>query len=480
MDVDVAAKFARDAYRGLRGGAPSPAAADAPAPADETAGGGGRAGAGGAAGRGAAWRWRLDLDVSAPNVLLQDPQGSLLTLRMGRLMVRDAPCEGGRSAAALHLEHVGAVLRRAGGEAQTVMEDAEVTARLEVGSGAGAGESEVDGRLDKVAVRVSPGVLEVLARVWAPWAADGARAGAAAAPARRELLRGRVLLRGLRRQEGWAWRRVRLHAAAMHVLEETEGRCDAEAWRGAVEETLPLEGLVPPPPPPPPLRTNWTRCVPHPVLIGHAASLSQVVGSDVCGGQAVVVLQRLEDGGTLALHAGEHHAAWLARVRAAQKRLDPYRDWGTPFGARPGELMLPPAAVPHPRSPQLPSFTRSLGRMTKQLPSLEPSLNDTDGPPALGWLTRSRAAPRRRLAAARRAPAGGGGSGGRWARWTCGSAAATGRCDPRAHAKSRGRSYAAGSAGCRATGHRATRGQRGGWWCRRCVWSGRQARRSWR
>ena len=31
-----------------------------------------------------------------------------------------------------------------------------------------------------------------------------------------------------------------------------------------------------PPPPPPPSRTKWTRRVPHPVLIGHAASLSQV------------------------------------------------------------------------------------------------------------------------------------------------------------------------------------------------------------
>ena len=28
-------------------------------------------------------------------------------------------------------------------------------------------------------------------------------------------------------------------------------------------------------PPPPPPRTKWTRHVPHPVLIGHAASLSQ-------------------------------------------------------------------------------------------------------------------------------------------------------------------------------------------------------------
>ena len=30
----------------------------------------------------------------------------------------------------------------------------------------------------------------------------------------------------------------------------------------------------PGPPPPPPLRTNRTRRVPHPVLIGHAASLT--------------------------------------------------------------------------------------------------------------------------------------------------------------------------------------------------------------
>ena len=38
--------------------------------------------------------------------------------------------------------------------------------------------------------------------------------------------------------------------------------------------------LPPPPPPPPPPRTKWTRRVPHPVLIGHAASLAG------CGAQA--------------------------------------------------------------------------------------------------------------------------------------------------------------------------------------------------
>jgi len=41
---------------------------------------------------------------------------------------------------------------------------------------------------------------------------------------------------------------------------------------GAAEERARAALLVSPPPP----RTKWTRRVPHPVLIGHAASLSQV------------------------------------------------------------------------------------------------------------------------------------------------------------------------------------------------------------
>jgi serine/threonine protein kinase len=40
------------------------------------------------------------------------------------------------------------------------------------------------------------------------------------------------------------------------------------------------------PPPPPPSGTKWTRRVPHPVLIGHVASLSQVQLSLVGGGTA--------------------------------------------------------------------------------------------------------------------------------------------------------------------------------------------------
>ena len=39
-------------------------------------------------------------------------------------------------------------------------------------------------------------------------------------------------------------------------------------WKAPVED-----GALPAPPPLPPPRTKWTRRVPHPVLIGHAASL---------------------------------------------------------------------------------------------------------------------------------------------------------------------------------------------------------------
>ena len=47
---------------------------------------------------------------------------------------------------------------------------------------------------------------------------------------------------------------------------------------------------------PPPSRTNWTRRVPHPVLIGHAASLSQVLSAFSCGRSTAVVLD--SGGGT--------------------------------------------------------------------------------------------------------------------------------------------------------------------------------------
>ena len=49
---------------------------------------------------------------------------------------------------------------------------------------------------------------------------------------------------------------------------------DAAGARAAYEAAARARPVPPPPPPPPPPRTKWTRRVPHPVLIGHAASLT--------------------------------------------------------------------------------------------------------------------------------------------------------------------------------------------------------------
>ena len=55
--------------------------------------------------------------------------------------------------------------------------------------------------------------------------------------------------------------------------------CDATAERAAARSVQLLTRQLDESNPvtPPPSRTKWTRCVPHPVLIGHAASLSQVL-----------------------------------------------------------------------------------------------------------------------------------------------------------------------------------------------------------
>jgi hypothetical protein len=58
-------------------------------------------------------------------------------------------------------------------------------------------------------------------------------------------------------------------AAAWAAVRRSLGECYLERRAG------PPFAFAPPPPPPHP-RTKWTRRVPHPVLIGHAASLSQV------------------------------------------------------------------------------------------------------------------------------------------------------------------------------------------------------------
>ena len=112
--------------------------------------------------RGAAVVYRLDLDVSAPNVLLHDATGCVLVVQLGRLTVRDVPesaGEGGASdwggggVAALHLEHVGVELRlNGGGEVVKMLEDAELTARVELGVGVGGKGGVLEGKLEKMMV----------------------------------------------------------------------------------------------------------------------------------------------------------------------------------------------------------------------------------------------------------------------------------------------------------------------------------------
>ena len=56
------------------------------------------------------------------------------------------------------------------------------------------------------------------------------------------------------------------------VMRAAQAQAGDDPWRGA---RPPPRGAPPrPPPPPPPPRTKWTRRVPRPVLIGHAASLT--------------------------------------------------------------------------------------------------------------------------------------------------------------------------------------------------------------
>ena len=52
--------------------------------------------------------------------------------------------------------------------------------------------------------------------------------------------------------------------------------CNGQTGRESLPAYAMRPAAVQVSPPPPPSRTNWTRRVPHPVLIGHAASLLQV------------------------------------------------------------------------------------------------------------------------------------------------------------------------------------------------------------
>ena len=57
-------------------------------------------------------------------------------------------------------------------------------------------------------------------------------------------------------------------------LGEREGEGGLGVHKTSLSFPFPLYDLSTPPPPPPVLRTNWTRRVPRPVLIGHAASFT--------------------------------------------------------------------------------------------------------------------------------------------------------------------------------------------------------------
>ena len=64
----------------------------------------------------------------------------------------------------------------------------------------------------------------------------------------------------------------RTHART-HTHTHTNARTHTAPSSSPLSLPLPPLWEPPPPPPPPPSRTKWTRRVPHPVRIGHAASL---------------------------------------------------------------------------------------------------------------------------------------------------------------------------------------------------------------
>ena len=70
------------------------------------------------------------------------------------------------------------------------------------------------------------------------------------------------------------------HEVEQHQVVALEQTRNAEAALQAIGELRGIEAAqaAPPPPPPPSSRTKWSRRVPHPVPIGHAASLTPYYG----------------------------------------------------------------------------------------------------------------------------------------------------------------------------------------------------------
>jgi hypothetical protein len=122
--------------------------------------------------------------------------------------------------------------------------------------------------------------------------------------------------------------RIRGGAAVKHLRSHprpTEARCGAEAARS--------RGGAPPPSR---TRTKWTRRVHHPVLIGHAASLSQVAHLAKQRGapRLELVLEALAERRDLRMKPMSAHEAHVSAKPAHPFAPRPARRGHTPLAAR--------------------------------------------------------------------------------------------------------------------------------------------------
>ena len=115
------------------------------------------------------------------------------------------------------------------------------------------------------------------------------------------------------------------------------------AAAGAEEEEQEQFTVLPPPPPPLLPRTRWTRRVPHPVLIGHAACLVQVGDTCVTGdASGALSLHRFPclNAGAAASRVYRAHAGGVARVVFTRG------DRHVVSGGLSDHVLTPPPAIP--------------------------------------------------------------------------------------------------------------------------------------
>jgi hypothetical protein len=105
------------------------------------------------------------------------------------------------------------------------------------------------------------------------------------------------------------------------------GQADVFVSRRVVDDVLWSDVLTPPPP-----RTEWTRRVLHPVLIGHAASLS---------------------GAYLVAHAQEHERAGRVRAHDRPAAQEGLQQLAVAFRPPPPLSLAPPTRPPTVLSPSL-------------------------------------------------------------------------------------------------------------------------------